>query len=149
MIIALHISEVLSFQRVINIKIITEIFHIPFFMLHLWNLVSFSYTYSACLHGPAPFPVLSSHLWRVVIRSDSLVSGFKGHRDLIMSSSSGTGWRYVANSSSGCFIGSLNMGPLLLKYILSQLELQMPWWPGLSFMPSVIASCPFKSHLCT
>lgn len=149
MIASLYISEVLSFQHVINIKITNEIVHILFFMLHLWNRVSLIYTDSACQRGHAQFQVLNSHLWHMVIPSDGVVSGFHSHGNLIMSSTSGIGWRYVANSSSGCFIGSLNMWPLFLEYISNPLELQMPWCPGLSVMFSVIASCSFKSHLCT
>ena len=82
--------KILSFQHVINIQIVNEIFYF-WFLYEPFGIWCVFHTYSLCPCGLATFQMLHSHVWLLATTlSYSVVSGLKGHGVLlIMSSASG------------------------------------------------------------
>lgn len=67
----LRLSEMLSLQHVITMKIINEILHISLLVLSLWNWVCIL-NFSTSQIGQATCPVLISHRRLLAMESDDL-----------------------------------------------------------------------------
>lgn len=67
----LNLSEMLSLQHVITMKLINEILHISLLALSLWNWVCIL-NFSTSQIGQDTCPVLISHRWLLAMESDDL-----------------------------------------------------------------------------